>query len=109
MECLIAKIRVLLLNKLEIRLFNQVAFALPHLSLLQKVSRAEVDSGVHFDRDDVVLIRSSHSPSLSHLIFFLHVECRQLDWQINSVTQTRYAVLLSPRYLVLRDSHSNMT
>jgi hypothetical protein len=89
MESVVAQIRVPRLQSLTIRLFNQIVFALPHLSHLLNITEGSkylrTVATVQFDRDDVVLITNGQSPS--QVTFFLHVECRQLDWQVDCAAQ----------------------
>jgi hypothetical protein len=89
LESLIAQIRVPLLEQLWITLYNQINFALPHLSHLInttdafKVPRAEVN----FHRSEVNVIMSQRRP------FWFRVMCKQLDWQIDCATQICNALI----------------
>ncbi|KAN0133875.1 hypothetical protein V8E53_008307 [Lactarius tabidus] len=90
LESLVAQIGVPHLEQLHITLFNQIAFALPHLHHLIKtterfkLSKAEV----FFNYDGVVVTTDDYNSSM----WFdppLHVRvmCKQLDWQIDCAAQ----------------------
>ena len=87
LESLAAQIRAPLLELLDITLFYQIAFALPHLFYLIEAFEFS-GAAVHFDRNAVYvttfhrgLDRSDSRP------FHLRVLCDQLDWQIDCVAQ----------------------
>ena len=86
LESLVAQIRVPLLEKLNITLFNQITFSLPHLFYLInitevfKLSSARVD----FDHDEVYICTAY---DLGQSPFDLCVKCKPLDWQIDCVAQ----------------------
>ena len=86
LESLVAQIRVPLLEILDIRLFNQIAFVLPHLFYLInntkvfKHSRARVNFH-HHDHDS------------GRLPFSLTVMCKQVDWQIDCAAQICHALI----------------
>ncbi|KAH8995956.1 hypothetical protein EDB92DRAFT_1942866 [Lactarius akahatsu] len=71
MECLVAQIRAPLLEQLDIILFDQIAFALPHLS--------------HFTNITEGLKLPTMEHDLGHSA--LHVMCTQFDWQIDCAAQ----------------------
>jgi hypothetical protein len=89
LETLVAQIRTPVLEELYVTLFNQIAFALPHLSRL--INATEVfkltTAMVYFDHYEVsvttthTLRRSDRGP------FFLRVMCKPLDWQIDCAAQ----------------------
>ena len=86
LESLVAQIRAPLLEKLRIKLFNQIAFVQPHLSYLINITEAfKLPSAVvGFDPDEVYVImgrRPGWGP------FKFHVKCNQLDWQIDCAAQ----------------------
>ncbi|KAF8269995.1 hypothetical protein EI94DRAFT_1724050 [Lactarius quietus] len=89
LECLVAQVRAPLLEQLQLTLFNQIAFDLPHLSHLinitetLKLSEAEVD----FGRDEVSITTTHHDSRRSDKPFSLFVRCKQLDWQIDCAAQ----------------------
>ena len=95
LESLVAQIRVPLLGKLGITLFNQIAFPLPHLSNLVKITeliKSELPryprARVEFSHDGVAVRMAYHSSLLYHTgSFVLKVMCKQLDWQISCVAQ----------------------
>jgi hypothetical protein len=84
LEYFLAQIRTPLLERFDITLFNQIAFALPYLSnFINITERLKVPSlKVFFGRDGVFIVTlNSHSP------FRLCVLCTQLDWQIDCAAQ----------------------
>ena len=86
LESFVAQIRVPLLEKLDIRLFNQIAFMLPHLFHLInntgvfKLSKAIID----FSQREVGV---SILHGLGRTAFSLGVRCKPLDWQIDCAAQ----------------------
>ncbi|KAF8269986.1 hypothetical protein EI94DRAFT_1724035, partial [Lactarius quietus] len=90
LECLVAQIRAPLLEWLDITLFNQIAFALPHLSYfinITEVFKPAKATTVTFRRDEV-FIAASHGKSQPYgRSFCLSVRCKQLDWQIDCAAQ----------------------
>ena len=92
LESLVAQIRVPLLERLEITLFNQIAFVLPHLFYLIdntkvfKLSSATV--GFHHNE---VSVSMGHDHGLGRIYFFLWVRCKPLDWQIDCAAQICHA------------------
>ena len=89
LECLVAQIETPLLERLEITLFNQAAFELPHLSHFTNVVEglnfpvAKVSFG-----PNMVSVTTGHR-NTQHYDgrFSLHVLCSQMDWQVECVTQ----------------------
>ena len=102
LEYLVAQIRAHLLERLDITLFNQIAFTLPHLSHF--VNQIKPDTaGVSFGRDAVTIIMV-HTTRLHDEYFILRVMCQQLDWQIDSAAQVfsaLMALLFSVEWLTL--------
>ena len=94
LESLVAQIRVPLLEQLEIWLFNQIAFVLPHLFYLInntkvfKFSRATV-SFYH----DKVFVSKNHGHGLGRIPFSLCVGCKPLDWQIDCMAQICHGII----------------
>ena len=94
LESLVAQIRVPLLEKLFITLFNQIAFVLPHLFYLInntkvfKLSRARVNFYHHN-----VSVSTGHDYDLRSAPFYLCVMCKPLDWQIDCAAQTCHALI----------------
>jgi hypothetical protein len=89
LECLVAQIRTPLLERLEITLFNQIAFELPHLSRFTNIMEGLKlpIAKVNFGRNTVSVITDHpNSPQYDGRIS-LHVICRQMDWQIDCATQ----------------------
>ena len=89
LESLVAQIRVPLLSLLDITLFNQIAFALPHLSHLINITEGFKlpAARVYFLHDTVSIITAHHGSRWSEGPFHLHVKCNQLDWQIDCAAQ----------------------
>ena len=89
LECLVAQITVPLLEQLDITLFNEIAFALPHLFHLINIPDGFKlpTAKVFFDRDAVSIITAPHISQQSDQPFSLHVMCEQLDWQIDCAAQ----------------------
>ncbi|KAN0132126.1 hypothetical protein V8E53_010045 [Lactarius tabidus] len=90
-DSFVAQIRAPLLEQLNITLFNQLHFALPHLSHFTNDTeglRLPI-AKIIFNPNAVSIVTYQHeqqpsdgSPSCS-----LHVMCRQFDWQIDSAAQ----------------------
>ncbi|KAI9457243.1 hypothetical protein BJY52DRAFT_1378399 [Lactarius psammicola] len=94
LECLVAQIRAPLVV-LHITLFNQIAFALPHLSHF--TNRPEMlklpTARITFWRD-AVYINTDHQSARGHKErFVLRVMCKQLDWQIDGAAQICSALM----------------
>ena len=98
LESLVAQIRAPLLRQLEIIFFNQIAFALPHLSYLLSITEVFKPLGVAvgFDRNRVTIDmfhHGSNSESYEQGPFLFHVTCNQLDWQIDCAAQICPAII----------------
>jgi hypothetical protein len=99
LESLIAQIRVPLLEQLDITLFNQIAFGLPHLSHF--ISNTEglklPEAEIYFYRDNVCITTTPDSKPHGSLpfqkIFLLRVLCKELDWQIDCAAQICSAII----------------
>ena len=94
LESVIAQIRVPLLKWFVITLFNQIAFALPHLSrFINRIEGSQLPAlRIHFDPNEVSIVTACHhdgSPWFDSAPLFLRVmcNCKQLDWQIDCATQ----------------------
>ncbi|KAI9457245.1 hypothetical protein BJY52DRAFT_1187454 [Lactarius psammicola] len=92
LECLVAQIRAPLLERLNITLFGQIAFALPHLSYFtSSIESLKLPTAkVFFWRDRVFIIMDHHSNTRLHGhdgSFVLRLLCKQLDWQIDCAAQ----------------------
>ena len=88
LESLIAQIKVPLLERLWIALFNQITLALPHLSYLINITKVFKlrSAAVGFDFNDVFITTArDHSSGGGALL--LRVICKPLDWQIDSAAQ----------------------
>ena len=89
LESLVAQIRAPLLERLDIALFNQIAFALPHLSHLINITEGLIPPTMmlSFRRNEVTIFGVHHSFTSSDERFLLRVMCKQADWQIDSAAQ----------------------
>ncbi|KAH9068000.1 hypothetical protein EDB83DRAFT_669191 [Lactarius deliciosus] len=110
LERLIAQIRSPLLERLNITLFNQIAFALPQLFHFTNITEGLKlpNATVTFQRDAVSIITDHHSAGQYRFVF--RVMCKQLDWQIDCAAQICSAlmpVLPSVEKLAL-DFHGQM-
>jgi hypothetical protein len=98
LELLVAQIMAPLLGQLDITLFNQIAFALPHLSHLVNITEGFKPhvAFVDFNSDNVSVsvIHHTDNSARSDEIFVLRVMCKQFDWQIDCAAQIYNA--LSP-------------
>ena len=88
LEGLLAHINTPLLEVIQIQLFNQLNFTVPHL--LQFMSRTESlaisFARLFFKRQKVVL--TMHSPQRGRFIpFEVTVGCRHVDWQVSAAAQ----------------------
>ena len=89
LDSFIAQIRVPLLEELDIALFNQIAFTLPHLSYLINITKAFKlrNANIFFGRDEVTIAMDHYSSRWFNGRLLLRVMCKQLDWQIDCVAQ----------------------
>ena len=81
--------RAPLLERLDITLFNQIAFALPHLShLINVTQRFKLPAArVSFLCDEVSILMTPHGSRYSDGPCRLSVMCKKLDWQIDCAAQ----------------------
>ena len=96
LESFVAQIRVPLLRRLDITLFNQIAFALPHLSHLISITQAFKlpSAAVGFFRNAVCVTTLHHGSGWSERgPFNFRVMCNQLDWQIDCAAQICHALI----------------
>ena len=96
LESLVAQIRVPLLESLYITLFNQIAFALPHLSHLISITEGFKlpEATVYFYPDNVAVTTTPQGSTWSDVgPFFLRVLCKELDWQIDCAVQICQALI----------------
>ena len=89
LESLVSQIRAPLLEHLSITLFNQIAFALPHLSYLINITKAFKlpYASVHLGDKEVFVSVGPVLSAWSIYNFSLHVICKPLDWQIDCAAQ----------------------
>jgi hypothetical protein len=95
LESLVAQIRVPLLEQLHITLFNQIAFALPHLYHLINITEVfKLPTAMaDFDYDEVIVTTSYTTVPWPEGPFRLRVKCRQLGWQIDCAAQICNALI----------------
>ena len=87
----VAQIRAPLLKQLSITLFNQIHFALPHLSHFTDTAeglRLPI-AKIIFKPDAVSIVTDQREQQAGDgpSSFSLHLMCRQFDWQIDSAAQ----------------------
>jgi hypothetical protein len=89
LESLVAQITAPLLKQLEITLFNQTVFALPHLDRLINITdRLKLpDAVVLFDSHKVTVTTDNDLPYPRSRRLFLRVMCQPLDWQLDCAAQ----------------------
>lgn len=91
MECLVAQVRVPLLKRLDLTLFNQIAFVLTHLSHL--IITTEVikltTTTLFFGNKDFTITGNQRYGGP----FTLRVICTELDWQIDCAAQICSALI----------------
>ena len=89
LECLVSQIRTPLLEQLEITLFNQIAFELPHLSHFTNIiERLKFPiAKISFGHNTVSVITEHRNTQQSGGRLSLKVLCREMDWQIDCATQ----------------------
>jgi hypothetical protein len=88
LESLVAQITAPLLEQLQITLFNQIVFALPHLDhLINITDRLKFpEAVVLFDRH-AISVTTDNFPNSRWRPLFLCVMCQPLDWQIDCAAQ----------------------
>ena len=89
LESLVAQIRAPLLRQLDITLFNQIAFVLPHLSYLINISNAFTlpSATVLLGGKKVSVAVKPSISAWSTEAFLFCVICKPLDWQIDCAAQ----------------------
>jgi hypothetical protein len=95
LESLVAQIVVPHLERLNIRLFYQIAFALPHLYHLINITEGFKlpTATVYFRYDGVYLVTAHHNSRQFHEPLRLRIKCKQLDWQIDCAGQICNALI----------------
>ena len=87
LESLVAHIRIPLLKQLLITLFNQIAFALPHVfHLINATEVFRLRTAVIYFQLQWDLISTANQWQHEVPLLF-HVMCNQLDWQIDCAAQ----------------------
>ena len=93
LECLVAQIRAPL-ERLDITLFNQIAFALPHLSHLINTTEAfKLPIATVLFGNEVSISTDNHITQWNEGLFTLRVMCKELDWQIDCAAQICCALM----------------
>ncbi|KAH9015910.1 hypothetical protein EDB85DRAFT_2156302 [Lactarius pseudohatsudake] len=97
LDSLVAQIRAPLLEQLSITLFNQIAFALPHLSHFTNTTEALKlpIANILFERDAFSVVTDQRKEHLGNgpPSFSLRVICKQFDWQIDCAAQICSALM----------------
>jgi hypothetical protein len=109
LESFLAQIRAPLLERFDITFFNQITFALPHLShCINTTEKLKLPSAkVFFGKEEVFIVsldRRSVGP------FRLCVRCTQLDWQVHCAAQICNALIpaLSSVEQIVLDFHETV-
>ncbi|KAN0132128.1 hypothetical protein V8E53_010047 [Lactarius tabidus] len=91
LDSLVAQIRAPLLEQLNITLFNQIHFALPHLSHFTNTTEGLKlpVAKIIFKHDGVSMVmeHGMHESGPSTRSFRLDVFCKEFDWQIDCAAQ----------------------
>ena len=94
LESLVAQIKVPLLEQLNIRLFNQIAFVLPHLFyLINNTKVFNLSSAMVNFRHDEVFVSPNPRHGLGPINSFFYVKCKPLDWQIDCAAQICHGLI----------------
>jgi hypothetical protein len=94
LESLLSRISTPLLERLNITLFNQLTFTLPHLSHFTGATEGlrHPMAEIIFNRQAVSFVVGSDE-HFSEAVFSLHISCMHFDWQIDSATQVCAALV----------------
>ena len=85
LDRLVSQMRAPLLERLSIRLFNQLVFTLPHLADFVHITKIKLSIvRVFFDRSGVTV---NQDPKVVARCFDLDVSCGPLDWQVGCTAQ----------------------
>jgi len=99
LDSFVAQIRAPLLERLSITLFNQIAFAIPHLSHFTNTTETLKlpIAKIFFERDEFSLVMDHRRQQLGDgpPSFSLRVICKQFDWQIDCAAQICSALMTS--------------
>jgi hypothetical protein len=89
LERFVSQIRAPVLKRLHITLFNQIAFALPHLSnLIRRTEGLELPTAsLTFWEGQVTIAPEPGRKRRKDGSIILRVACKQLDWQIDCIAQ----------------------
>jgi hypothetical protein len=95
LESLVTQIRAPLLERLDVMLFNQISFELPHLAhLINTTEGFKLPiARVLFHRNEVSMLTSRQASRLSDGPCRIRVMCKQFDWQIDCVAQICSALI----------------
>ena len=93
LERLVSQMRAPLLDRLDVTLFNQLAFTLPHLTYFVHRTKMKLPTlTVSFEHEEVS-IATDFLDALWNRCFVLRVKCKQLDWQIDCIGQICSALM----------------
>ena len=87
LEALLSHMNAPLLNKLEVTLFNQLSFSVPHLRQFMTTTEIIRSSTVEFFFYHKEVVMLMFYPSSQLITLCIRVGCHHLDWQVSSVTQ----------------------
>ena len=98
LECLVSQIMAPLLERLDVTVFNQIAFTMPHLSYFvngtKKIKYPSSAVVLFGDEASIILGHRSMKWSDSDVVrFTLHVLCKPIDWQIDCAAQICSAIM----------------
>jgi hypothetical protein len=97
LERLVAQIRAPLLQRLDITFFDQIAFALPHLSHFSStIGGLKPTAMVRFQSDRVLIIGDHYYNTQQYEYdgrFVMRVMCASFDWQIDCAAQICSALM----------------
>ncbi|KAH9172534.1 hypothetical protein EDB89DRAFT_888122 [Lactarius sanguifluus] len=94
LECLVAQISAPHLKRLEITLFNQIAFSLPHLSHFTNIIEAfKLPAATVFFGSEVTIAMDHYITQQYGAPFTLRVRCNELDWQVDCAAQICSALM----------------
>ncbi|KAH9059705.1 hypothetical protein EDB87DRAFT_1735018 [Lactarius vividus] len=99
LECFISQIRAPLLERLDIALFNQIAWVLPHLSHFIDTTEAfKFPTATVLFGNEIIIIADHYINYITQqheAPFTLCIICKDLDWQIDCAAQI-YCALKTP-------------
>ena len=102
LEHLVSQMRIPVVEKIDITLFNQIAFILPHLShLVDMREQIKPNTAKIISEHNKIAVIMTNSTGLDDNSddsgagkpFVLHVMCRPIDWQIDCAAQICSALM----------------